>query len=100
EDLGSPDRAAADARSLGDAHAILSRVLPGTRLKVTLGDQAVFEAVLSALGLPHGWQKRLTRAFGSPAMLEAAIAECANPQGPANLPRALASLVARGDEAQ
>jgi len=98
EDLGSPDRAAADARSLGDAHAILSRVLPGTRLRVTLGDQAVFEAVLSALGLPRGWQKRLARAFGSPAMLEAAIAECANPQGATNLPRELASLVARGDE--
>jgi ATP phosphoribosyltransferase involved in histidine biosynthesis len=100
EDLGSPDRAAADARSLGDAHAILSRVLPGTRLQITLGDQAVFEAVLSALGLPRGWQKRLTRAFGSPAMLEAAIAECANPQGAANLPREVASLVARGDEAR
>src|SRR5690606_33416047 len=94
------DRAAADARSLGDAHAILSRVLPGRRLQVTLGDQAVFGAVLSALGLPPGWRKRLTCACGSPAMLEAASAACANPQGPSNPPLALASLVARGDEAR
>ena len=36
------------------------------RLSVTLGDQAVFEAVLAALGLPRGWQKRLARAFGAP----------------------------------
>ncbi|WP_309083856.1 ATP phosphoribosyltransferase regulatory subunit [Chelativorans sp.] len=99
EDLGAEDRAAADARSLADAHAILSRVLPDRTLRVTLGDQAVFEAVLSALGLPRGWQKRLTRAFGSPAMLEATIAEFTNPQAASNLPREVASLVARRDEA-
>ncbi|WEX08437.1 ATP phosphoribosyltransferase regulatory subunit [Chelativorans sp. AA-79] len=98
EDLGAEDRAAADARSLADAHAVLSRVLPDAALQVTLGDQAVFEAVLSALGLPRGWQKRLARAFGSPAMLEAAIAEFTNPHAAANLPREIASLVARGDE--
>jgi len=98
EDLGATDRPDADARSLADAHLILSRVLPSTTLHTTLGDQAVFEAVLSALGLPRGWQKRLARAFGSPAMLEAAIAEFTNTQGAASLPRDVASLVARGDE--
>lgn len=98
EDLGSPDHAAADARSLSDAYAILSRILPGVELHITLGDQAIFEAVLSALGLPDGWQKRLVRAFGSEAMLEAAIAECNSPQAAPNLPREVANLVARGDE--
>jgi len=98
EDLGAKDRPAADARSLADARAILSFVLPNTGFHVTLGDQAVFEAVLSALGLPRGWQKRLARAFGSPAMLEAAIAEFTSPQGTANLPREVASLVAQGNE--
>ncbi|WP_163266011.1 ATP phosphoribosyltransferase regulatory subunit [Chelativorans alearense] len=98
EDLGAKDRPEADARSLADAHALLSRVLPDRTLSMTLGDQAVFEAVLSALGLPRGWQKRLARAFGSPSMLEAAIAEFTSPQGAASLPRAVASLVARGDE--
>ncbi|WP_367715797.1 ATP phosphoribosyltransferase regulatory subunit [Nitratireductor sp. GISD-1A_MAKvit] len=99
EDLGASDRAGADARSLGDAHALLARVLPGQKLSVTLGDQAVFEAVLSALGLPRGWQMRLTRAFGSPKLLQAALDDLANPQTAANLPRAVAGLVARGDEA-
>ncbi|MEC9246293.1 MAG: ATP phosphoribosyltransferase regulatory subunit [Pseudomonadota bacterium] len=99
EDLGASDRAGADARSLADAHALLARVLPGHALSVTLGDQAVFEAVLSALGLPRGWQMRLTRAFGSQKLLQAALDDLANSQGAANLPRAVAGLVARGDEA-
>ncbi|XHB98271.1 ATP phosphoribosyltransferase regulatory subunit [Nitratireductor sp. ac15] len=99
EDLGASDRAGADARSLADAHALLTRVLPGHALTVTLGDQAVFEAVLSALGLPRGWQMRLTRAFGSQKLLQAALDDLANPQTASNLPRAVAGLVARGDEA-
>ncbi|MHA7884135.1 ATP phosphoribosyltransferase regulatory subunit [Nitratireductor rhodophyticola] len=99
EDLGASDRAGADARSLGDAHALLARVLPGHALPVTLGDQAVFEAVLSALGLPRGWQMRLTRAFGSQKLLQVALDDLANPQGATNLPRAVAGLVARGGEA-
>ena len=53
-------------------------------LAVTLGDQAVFEAVLAALGLPRGWQKRLARAFGAPELLAAALADLARP---ATMPR-------------
>jgi ATP phosphoribosyltransferase regulatory subunit len=75
EDLGDPDIAAADARLIADAHALLDAALPGRALSVTLGDQAVFEAVLAALGLPRGWQKRLARAFGAPDLLEAALAD-------------------------
>ncbi|EKF20706.1 ATP phosphoribosyltransferase regulatory subunit [Nitratireductor pacificus] len=97
EDLGESDRALADARSLADAHALLARVLPGRVLQGTLGDQGVFEAVLAALGLPRGWQKRLTRAFGSQKLLQAALDDLANPQGAASLPRNVAGLVARGD---
>jgi len=59
EDLGVPDTAEADARSIADAYALIARVLPNAPLTVTLGDQRVFEAVLAALGLPRGWQKRL-----------------------------------------
>lgn len=98
EDLGTEDHAGADARSLADAHVLLARVLPQMKLTVTLGDQAVFEAVLAALGLPRGWQQRLTRAFGSQKMLQAALDDLANPQGAASLPREIAGLVARGDE--
>jgi ATP phosphoribosyltransferase regulatory subunit len=65
EDLGDNDTARADARSIADAHALLPARCPGETLSVTLGDQAVFEAVLAALGLPRGWRMRLARAFGS-----------------------------------
>lgn len=54
EDLGDPDTAAADARVVGDAMFVLANRLPGERLKVTLGDQSVFEAVIAACGLPGG----------------------------------------------
>ncbi|MBX3576432.1 MAG: ATP phosphoribosyltransferase regulatory subunit [Rhizobiaceae bacterium] len=79
EDLGETDIAAADARSLADAHALIAAALPGRALSVTLGDQSVFEAVLAALGLPRGWQKRLARAFGAPDLLAAALADLQRP---------------------
>ncbi|MES0031928.1 ATP phosphoribosyltransferase regulatory subunit [Mesorhizobium sp. M0040] len=97
EDLGDRDTAAADARSLADAHALLSLVLPGRELAVTLGDQTIFEAVLAALGLPRGWRMRLARAFGSAPMLEAALADLANPPRNSQLAGAAAALVLDGD---
>ncbi len=87
----------ADARSLADAHALLSLVLPGKTLNVTLGDQTIFEAVLAALGLPRGWRMRLARAFGSAAMLEAALADLANPTRNSQLSGPVAALVVDGD---
>lgn len=77
EDLGDPAIAEADARLVSDAHALLARTLPGVKLTITLGDQSVFEAVLAALGLPRGWQKRLARAFGAPDLLTSALADLA-----------------------
>lgn len=97
EDLGEPDRPAADARSVADAHALLSRVLPGADLSVTLGDQTLFEAVLAALGLPRGWRMRLARAFGSEALLEAALADLANPPRNNALPAQVALLALDGE---
>jgi ATP phosphoribosyltransferase regulatory subunit len=97
EDLGERDTPAADARSVADAHALLERVLPGVPLAVTLGDQTLFEAVLAALGLPRGWRMRLARAFGSRAMLEAALADLANPPRNAALPQPVAMLALDGD---
>ncbi|MCO5072649.1 MAG: ATP phosphoribosyltransferase regulatory subunit [Rhizobiaceae bacterium] len=98
EDLGEPDAAEADARSIADAHAMLAGALPGTTLSVTLGDQAIFEAVLAALGLPRGWQKRLARAFGSPDQLQAALSDLANPQRSGAFSQEVADLVASGDD--
>ena len=76
EDLGDPDIAAADARLIADAHALLQLALPEPSLTVSLGDQAVFEAVLAALGLPRGWRMRLARAFGSAELLAGALPTC------------------------
>jgi ATP phosphoribosyltransferase regulatory subunit len=97
EDLGDRDIAAADARSIADAHALIAMALPGRRLTVTLGDQGVFEAVLAALGLPRGWRMRLARAFGSRAMLEAALADLANPPRNGRLGGEAGLLAADGD---
>ena len=97
EDLGDADTAAADARSVADAHALLALALPGRPLAVTLGDQAVFEAVLAALGLPRGWRMRLARAFGSHQMLEAALADLADPPRNGGLPAEVAALAADAD---
>ena len=86
EDLGDRDTAAADARSIADAHALLTLALPGHAQKITLGDQTIFEAVLAALGLPRGWRMRLARAFGSADMLAAALADLASPPKTARCP--------------
>ena len=93
EDLGERDTAAADARAIGDAVGILSRLVPGRALAVTLGDQAVFEAVVRALGLPLGWQKRLIHAFGDIAHLEALLDRLARPQPVAGLDPDIAALL-------
>ncbi len=58
EDLGDANRARADARSLADAIAAIRLVAPDAQLETLLGDQAIFESVLAALGLPRGWQKK------------------------------------------
>jgi len=97
EDLGEADTAAADARSVADAAALIARVLPGRAVEVVVGDQSVFEAVLAALGLPRGWQKRLARAFGSAGALEAALADLAHPPRNGVLPEPAATLVMAGE---
>ena len=97
EDLGEKDTATADARSLADAHALLSCTLPELSLSITLGDQHIFEAVLAGLGLPRGWQKRLARAFGSAEQIELALADLANPAQAADPDPAVAAFIANGD---
>jgi ATP phosphoribosyltransferase regulatory subunit len=98
EDLGDGDRAAADACSIADALALVSQLAPQAQLRVTLGDQAVFEAVLHALGLPRGWRKKLARAFGSPAVMEAMIRTLSTPQpAMSGMPEPIARALASGD---
>ncbi len=99
EDLGDAAITEADARSLADASALMALLLPGVATTTVLGDQAVFEAVLAALGLPRGWQKRLARAFGAPDLLKAALADLAGGRPPSPLDAALADLVEARDKA-
>ncbi|KQV68257.1 ATP phosphoribosyltransferase regulatory subunit [Rhizobium sp. Root1220] len=99
EDLGDINISSADARAVSDATGILGRLLPGRRLSVTIGDQAVFEAVVQALGLPLGWQKRLIHAFGNMVQLEALMASLVSPQFVTGLDDDIARLVGAGDEA-
>lgn len=98
EDLGDRDIARADARAISDAVGILGSLLPGRGLSVTLGDQAVFEAVVRSLGLPSGWQKRLIHAFGNMTQLEALLARLASPQPVTGLDPHVLEFLARGDE--
>lgn len=98
EDLGDTGIASADARAIGDAHAILARLLPGRTLVVTLGDQAVFEAVVKALGLPAGWQKRLIQAFGNSEQIDQLLKKLASPNPVQGLDPDIVAMVSSGDE--
>jgi len=99
EDLGETDVAGADARAISDAIEILAARLPGRRLKVTLGDQSVFEAVVAACGLPAGWQKRLIHAFGNSAQIDALLTRLSSPQPVTGLSAEIEALLASGDDA-
>ncbi|MEK1925905.1 MAG: ATP phosphoribosyltransferase regulatory subunit, partial [Rhizobium giardinii] len=99
EDLGETDVAGADARAISDAITILAARLPGRHLKVTLGDQSVFEAVVAACGLPAGWQKRLIHAFGNSAQIDALLTRLSSPQPVAGLSPQIEALLASGDDA-
>ncbi len=99
EDLGETDVAGADARAISDAIEILTARLPGSRLKVTLGDQSVFEAVVAACGLPAGWQKRLIHAFGNSAQIDTLLTRLSSPQPVTGLSAEIEALLASGDDA-
>jgi ATP phosphoribosyltransferase regulatory subunit len=99
EDLGTTDVASADARAVSDAVSVLKALLPGQPLTVTMGDQSVFEAVVEALGLPQGWQRRMIHAFGEALKLDALIARLKRPETVADLGPDVEALLASGDEA-
>lgn len=99
EDLGDPDRAAADARSIGDALAVLRVALPQQPMTVVIGDQAIFEAVLAALGLAQGWQKRLARSFGDRAALGTALHDLEKPHSSGRFQPPISGMIAADDEA-
>lgn len=97
EDLGDRDVATADARAIGDAHAILAALLRRP-VSTVIGDQAVFEAVVAALGLPGGWQKRLVHAFGNREQIEILLERLERPEPVTGLTRTVRDLIARDDD--
>lgn len=98
EDLGDANRARADARSLADALVTIRLVAPHAKLETLLGDQAIFEAVLAALGLPRGWQKKLARAFGNPGQLKALLEDLSSDRRSGELPDRIVPFLEKGDE--
>jgi ATP phosphoribosyltransferase regulatory subunit len=70
EDIGREDRIEADADALALAVACAGEVA-GRPLAVRVGDIGIFVALLRALGLPGRWRRRLRRAFGLPAVMDA-----------------------------
>jgi ATP phosphoribosyltransferase regulatory subunit len=100
EDLGTKDVASADARAIADSVQILRTLLPGRALTVTIGDQSVFEAVVAALGLPTGWQRRLIHAFGEASKLDQLMDRLARAEAVADLGPDVEALLAGGDGAE
>lgn len=99
EDLGDVDEAKADARSLGEALALLKHVSKNSGYVVHLGDQSVFASVLQELGIVPTWQKRLLRSFGNAKQLRDLLHILAEPKSEQSLPDNLMKLVAVQDEA-
>lgn len=99
EDLGETDEASSDARSIADALTCVKAAAPDVNFDIVLGDQAIFAALVKALGLPQGWRKKLLRAFGDEKSLAATLADLSAPQAQDQLPDNIVALIAEGDEA-
>ncbi len=98
EDLGDPDIATTDARSLVEAVEMMRLAAPNAGIEILLGDQTVFEAVLKALGLPRGWRMRLARTFGNPALLKETLNALAGERPLPDVEPALAKFAAKGEQ--
>ena len=97
EDLGDPDIATTDARSLAEAVDMVRLAAPKADLEILLGDQTVFEAVLKALGLPRGWRMRLARTFGNASLLQETLEALSGERPMPDVKPELARFAAKGD---
>lgn len=99
EDIGDTDTVTADTRAITDAVAMLDRLGVSTaQASIVIGDQTVFDAVLTALGLPSGWRLRLAQAFGSDEALNATLNRLAKPAPMPEMPNAIAAPAEAGDQ--
>lgn len=99
EDLGDQDIASADARAISNAGKMVSNSSQADEIKIVVGDQAVFADVLSALGLPAGWQDRLIHAFGDEQALATMLNTLSTPEEQSYTDAAVKSLVEADDHA-
>lgn len=100
EDIGNENRTAADSRAIADAVYCVSKLGAAKNCQMLIGDQAVFDAVLAALGLPKGWRLQLAHAFGDKASLDNALDALSQPPQMPDLPDALLSAASAGDVAK
>jgi len=89
ESFGRTDKAAADAEIFALAMGA-SAAAGAPRLRVRLGDTALFDGVLRALDLPDIWLRRLRRGLAQGRGLDAILNE--NGTGPAGQSGVLAAL--------
>jgi len=97
EELGAADETEADARSLAHATAMLAHLAPDKQLELLIGDHAIFAAVLAALDLPPGWQKKMLRCFGNDTQLRALLGDLAKPAPASPLPTHITRLLHSAD---
>ena len=89
EDLGNPNRVAADVACLNDMVTALSKVGVADP-QIELGDQNLFAVVVESLQLPQAIARRLVRGFGNEQLIEKQIQRLtekkqgSNGQGEAN----------------
>ncbi|MGQ7792321.1 ATP phosphoribosyltransferase regulatory subunit [Faunimonas sp. B44] len=98
EDIGHSDRTGADAEALALAIAAV-KAMAGTSIGVRVGDIGLFASLLSALGLPEPWRRRLRRSFGLHDLMAANLDRLAAPREPArgHLEPALSEAADRHD---
>lgn len=75
EDFGRADRMRADAEAMAGARDLVAKLAPTLAVRTVFGDQALFEAVVTALGLPPGWRRRMIRSFGEAGQIEPLLDE-------------------------
>lgn len=97
KEFGDDKEAEADARSLHHAIAMLRHIAPARDIKMLVGDHAIFAAVLAALSLPDGWQKKLLRCFGNDRQLRALLSELSRPAQTSSLPYTISQLIMHGN---
>jgi ATP phosphoribosyltransferase regulatory subunit len=79
EDIGGTDPLKADAEALALAIACATEAAPGG-ITIRLGDIALFDALLRALGLPGRWRRRLRHSFGLPKVMAASLERMVEPR--------------------